>query len=1028
MEKDSKTKSIRNSGNPVLKLLQMSVSGEKTMVVMNPRSVRRTLLPKHTSLWTDGSCGLLAMQLDLFSVKSNMRRPQFCSALLPSAFHPTRHLPTPFSVDPYAGPVPLDDKLASRCGYVLSEDVWGNPIFRASVLGCHVANEADELFSLTVNIKVSSFASMRAAVTYTYPMYCSYSSWASREIVCEENYMEVKVFHYRLSHIQALCQATSTNSHQTLVLCHTLATHTAIQHRVQLQMLINNTFICLRWYNMRAFYKILGVFDLMQFISLLQTQNVAYQVWQLMFVSPSGRKRILVSDAAKLGYSFNNTLSRVYLRAPYHSNESEVSVVSGVDMNMITSTSMYRQRWLLLLIDMTVSCPLGKVFFLAYQKLLPKELVRNSPISHVTYSVREEVCKLPFEQHELRVHGLSPGQTLKGALVERSQGKQPLQREGSLVTQLHGSTDGTSFTDTALTWTVPSVIPTLVLQESTFLSKAILMGVDGQHIVNPDKNNYVLEHNKTHIGITIPIGAEGGKLKSSVSGGVYGIIYSIDLFLEHTWTDADWQTTKYTVIKSITTPFMPQIPTVINNTLPEEKIFNVAFGHFLPDVSLVAITIGNVPFTLREAQHRGYKIYETPFSNGTKEFILEVSFDDPYVLKEYVNRNETKYTLLVNYTISVGPEMILYYHSAEVECVIADLEIPEAAGYCDEENLYLAIPGFGLHQYWNLYLGTKLLNRHTARANGYLAATNATHLILQIPLFAVGVIYEEVSFQKIKARFDVALRKVRTMETLQTFSVSCNFNSPAFILCYPDGTVIISAEMKTVPGIDMSRTQLRDSSCKPKEYNKGHAFFKFHVTTCGTSVRFEGDHIVYENEISFEKETLPGQSQPTITRDPDYRLTVLCYYRAKETVMLGAFITEPSASHPSGTGTIVPRTNSAGRQSSSHILELLLFFNMCEINGSEYVAEFCSVAASSRVRHPSHFKRLAIRTLTHRLEQVYVHCSVAVCSAANTLPGIPCGGQCSPSTERKAFPGHHSAHLQGYVVAGPVWIVEPDLR
>lgn len=48
----------------------------------------------------------------------------------------------------------------------------------------------------------------------------------------------------------------------------------------------------------------------------------------------------------------------------------------------------------------------------------------------------------------------------------------------------------------------------------------------------------------------------------------------------------------------------------------------------------MAIAIGNVPFTLREAQHHGYKIYETPFSNGTKEFILEVSFDDPYVLKE----------------------------------------------------------------------------------------------------------------------------------------------------------------------------------------------------------------------------------------------------------------------------------------------------------------------------------------------------------------------------------------------------------
>lgn len=69
-------------------------------------------------------------------------------------------------------------------------------------------------------------------------------------------------------------------------------------------------------------------------------------------------------------------------------------------------------------------------------------------------------------------------------------------------------------------------------------------------------------------------------------------------------------------------------------------------------------------------------------------------------------------------------------------------ELPEAVGYCDEENLYLAIPTFGSHQYWNLYLGNKPLNRHVALTSGYLAATNSTHLILQIPLFAMGVIYE----------------------------------------------------------------------------------------------------------------------------------------------------------------------------------------------------------------------------------------------------------------------------------------------
>ncbi|NXH09416.1 ZP2 protein, partial [Bucco capensis] len=679
--------------------------------------------------------------------------------------------------DPYAGPILLDEKVASRCGYVLSEDVWGNPIFRASVLGCHVANE-----NLFGNILVISTECKLLNPNRHWRRNLKALSLLSVPVTM------LKIFFF--SKESPLCSQVSVKTDVPAV---------------------SNDY-AVAWMS-----------------ALPETQNVAYQLWQLMFVSPSGRKRITVSDAAKLGYSFNNTQYRVYLRAPYHSNESDISMVSGVNMNVVTSTSMYRQRWLLLLIDTTVSCPV----------------------------------------------------------------------------------DGISFTDTMLTWTVPRIIPTLVVQESTFLSKSILMGVDDQVVVNPEEKNYLLEHNETLIRITIPIGAEGGKLKSFISGGVYGVIYSIDLFLEHTWTDADWQTTKYTIFKSITTPFMPQIPTVTNNTLPEERLFNVAFGHFLHDVSLVAIAIGNVPFTLREAQQHGLKIYETPFSNRTKGFILEVSFDDPYILKEYVNRNETRYTLLINYTLSVGPEMTLYYHSAEVECVIADIELPEAVGYCDEENLYLAIPVFGLHQYWNLYLGNKLLNRHVVLTNGYLAATNSTHLILQVPLFAVGVIYEEVSFQKIRARFDVALRKVRTMDTLQMFSISCSFNSSAFIICHPDGTVTISAQMKTVPAIDMSKTKLRDSACKPKDYNEGHAFFKFHVTTCGTSVRFEGDHIIYENEISYEKETLPGQSTPMITRDPDYRLTVLCYYRAKETLVLGAFTSDPSTPPPFGSGTMVARSNTA---------------------------------------------------------------------------------------------------------------------
>lgn len=90
------------------------------------------------------------------------------------------------------------------------------------LLNSSFSSQADELFSLTVNIKVSSFSSMRAAVTYTYPMYCSYASWASREIVCEENYMEVKTFPLKtrlyLSSLPGT--ATATNSCQRVIVSH----------------------------------------------------------------------------------------------------------------------------------------------------------------------------------------------------------------------------------------------------------------------------------------------------------------------------------------------------------------------------------------------------------------------------------------------------------------------------------------------------------------------------------------------------------------------------------------------------------------------------------------------------------------------------------------------------------------------------------------------------------------------------------------------------------------------------------------
>lgn len=200
--------------------------------------------------------------------------------------------------------------------------------------------------------------------------------------------------------------------------------------------------------------------------------------------------------------------------------------------------------------------------------------------------------------------------------------------------------------------------------------------------------------------------------------------------------------------------------------------------------------------------------------------------------------------------------------------------------------------------------------------------------------------------------------------------------------------------MKTVPAIDMSKTKLRDSSCKPREHDEQHAFFKFHITTCGTSARVSPQlEQIYLLEVSASSAFSVLFSCPSSQDDPVfntllictvwrwshylwkwnllwerdssrtehtnnhkrsrlqvgptahwhcslwycsweekantkitfsyYRLTVLCYYRAKETLVLGAFASDPSTSPPFGSGTMVPRSNIAGRQFSSSIFKLL---------------------------------------------------------------------------------------------------------
>lgn len=48
-------------------------------------------------------------------------------------------------------------------------------------------------------------------------------------------------------------------------------------------------------------------------------------------------------------------------------------------------------------------------------------------------------------------------------------------------------------------------------------------------------------------------------------------------------------------------------------------------------------------------------------------------------------------------------------------------------------------------------------------------------------LLFIFIFFKEVSFERIQARFDLDLKKMATLETLNTFSIRCNFQSSEFI-------------------------------------------------------------------------------------------------------------------------------------------------------------------------------------------------------------------------------------------------------
>ncbi|XP_056432227.1 uncharacterized protein LOC130370508 [Gadus chalcogrammus] len=81
---------------------------------------------------------------------------------------------------------------AAKCGYTAFLNHRGDLVFRASFLACNVLSQNDTEYSL--NMWFWNRWANGTATAFPFRLYCALQwPWGAREIVCEENYMEVSV-------------------------------------------------------------------------------------------------------------------------------------------------------------------------------------------------------------------------------------------------------------------------------------------------------------------------------------------------------------------------------------------------------------------------------------------------------------------------------------------------------------------------------------------------------------------------------------------------------------------------------------------------------------------------------------------------------------------------------------------------------------------------------------------------------------------------------------------------------------------
>ncbi|XP_061669020.1 uncharacterized protein LOC133496926 isoform X2 [Syngnathoides biaculeatus] len=231
--------------------------------------------------------------------------------------------------------------VASRCGYSIgASDAGGRTTFRASYYSCFTAIQDDKVFSFQFNVMAGDGASERTSRPVS--AVCSGPSRLRREMVCEEDYMEVNVQR------EASCAARPGPAWEGAV---------------------------------------------------SQALTTASRAARLMFRQGDGRLTSMsVAEAESGGYGLTLTAERAVLRAPYKAAEAQLTQVDGIPVVVVGAFLFYKRQLMVLTIDMTMACTVNSAFYDGAR------LVWDVP--RVLRPLVEEGATFKSLQHSLKVGGV----------------------------------------------------------------------------------------------------------------------------------------------------------------------------------------------------------------------------------------------------------------------------------------------------------------------------------------------------------------------------------------------------------------------------------------------------------------------------------------------------------------------------------------------------------------------------------------------------------------------------------------------